>query len=95
MYGKDGRWYHVRRRSVGRQLEVYQYIQAYADNNGNPPTLQEIAEEARVTKATARGYLKALENAGLIRGNGAGTGKNMIVAVEDYGKVTGEATKPG
>ena len=89
MYGKDGRWYNVRHRSVGRQLEVYRYIQAYADNNGYPPTLQEIAGEAHVTKATARGYLKALENAGLIRRNGADTGMIMITAVEDFGKVTG------
>ena len=89
MYGKDGRWYNVRHRSVGRQLEVYRYIQAYTDNNGYPPTLQEIADEAHVTKTTAQGFLKALENAGLIKRNGAGTGMIIIVAVEDYGKVTG------
>ena len=89
MYGKDGRWYNVRRRSVGRQLEVYRYIQVYADDHGYPPTLQEIAEEARVTKATAQGYLKALENAGLIKRNSAGARRTLIAAVEDYGKVTG------
>lgn len=89
MYGKDGRWYHVRHRSAGRQLEVYRYIQAYMDDNGYPPTLQEIAEAAHVTKATARNYLKALENAGMIRRNDASAGMIMIVAVEDYGKVTG------
>ena len=89
MYGKDGRWYNVRHRSVGRQLEVYRYIQVYADDHGYPPTLQEIAEEARVTKATAQGYLKALEKAGLIKRKGAGTGMIRIAAAEDYGKVTG------
>ena len=87
MYGKDGRWYHVRRRSVGRKLEVYRYIQAYIDDNGYPPTLQEIADEVHVTKPTAQSYLRALEEAGLIRRSGPGSGMIMIVAMDDFGKV--------
>ena len=67
MYGKDGRWYHVRHLSVGRQLEVYRYIQSCSDSGGYHPTLQEIAEEVHVSVSTAKGYLRALEDAGLIR----------------------------
>ena len=67
MYGKDGRWYHVRHLSVGRQLEVYHYIQGCSGCSGHHPTLQEIAEEVNVSVSTAKGYLHALENAGLIR----------------------------
>ena len=89
MYGKDGRWYKVRHRSVGHQLEIYRYIQTYTDDNGYPPTLEEIAEAVHVTKATARNYLKALENAGMIKRSDAKAGMIMIVAVENYGKATG------
>ena len=87
MYGKDGRWYHVRRRSVGRQLEVYRYIQAYADHNGYPPTVREVAGEVHVTETTALGYLRALEKAGLIKSAGPGTKLFMISEMEDYGRI--------
>ena len=89
MYGKDGRWYNVRHRSVGRQLQVYRYIQAYTDDNGYPPTLHEIAQEVHVTEATAQGYLRTLEQAGLIKRNGPRSGPIMVVPVEEYGTVVG------
>ena len=89
MYGKDGRWYNIRHRSVGKQLEVYRYIQVFLDKNGYSPTLQEIAGAAGVTDTTARGYLKALESAGLIKRNGTGCRDFMVVAIEDFGRSEG------
>ena len=67
MYGKDGRWYTARRRSVGKKLETYRYLVRYIGEMGYPPTLQEVADELRVSKSTVFVYLKELEHAGMIR----------------------------
>ena len=88
MYGKDGRWYKVRRRSVGRQLEVYRFLKTCVESRGYTPTVQEMADEVHVTGSTVAGYLRELEKAGLIRYYGPGMKMISIVKVEDFGNVT-------
>ena len=67
MYGKDGRWYTTRHRSVGKKLETYRFLIRFIHEMGYSPTVQEVADEMQVSKSTALAYLKDLENAGMIR----------------------------
>ena len=67
MYGKDQRWYHVRKHSCGRQIETFLFLKHFIEERGYSPTVQEIADEIRVSKSTAHRYLKRLEAVGLIR----------------------------
>lgn len=67
MYGKDGRWYTTRHRSVGKKLETYRFLVRFIEETGYSPTVREIADEMRVSTSTALSYLRDLENAGLIR----------------------------
>ena len=62
MYGKDGRWYTTRHRSVGKKLETYRFLVRFIGETGYSPT-----DEMRVSTSTALSYLRDLENAGLIR----------------------------
>ena len=87
MYGKDGRWYTVRHPSVGKQLETYRYLCFCVDSMGYSPTLREVAEEVHVSEATAKGYLRELEKAGLIKRNCPNAGSIMISKMEDFGNV--------
>jgi repressor LexA len=52
-----------------RQLEVLRYVEDYAARSGCPPTLQEIADELRVTKITVLSHLRALEKSRHIKRN--------------------------
>ena len=67
MYGKDGRWYTTRHRSVGKKLETYRFLVRFIGEMGYSPTVREIADEMRVSTSTALSYLRDLENVGLIR----------------------------
>ncbi len=46
-----------------RQLEVLRYVEDYASRNGYAPTLQEIADDLRITKVTVLSHLRQLEKA--------------------------------
>ena len=48
MYGKDGRWYTTRYRSVGKKIETYRFLVRYIGEMGHSPTVQEVADEMRV-----------------------------------------------
>ena len=48
MYGKDGRWYTTRHRSVGKKIETYRFLVRYIGEMGHSPTVQEVADEMRV-----------------------------------------------
>ncbi len=50
-----------------RQLEVLRYVEGYSVRNGYAPTLQEIADELKVTKVTVLSHLRRLEEGRHIR----------------------------
>lgn len=49
-----------------KQLSVYEYICSYLEENGYPPTVQEIAEGTKSCISATHGKLRTLENLGLI-----------------------------
>ena len=49
-----------------KQLSVYEYICSYLEENGYPPTVQEIAEKTKCSISSAHGKLQRLEKLGLI-----------------------------
>ena len=85
MYGKDGRWYTTRHRSVGKKIETYRFLVRYIGEMGHSPTVQEVADEMRVSRSTASSYLRELENAGMICQEPDKPGTVRIVGTAIYG----------
>ena len=58
---------HDRRRLTSRQVDILTIIRAYQRSHGCSPTMQEIADQIRVTKVTVFEHVETLVAKGLLR----------------------------
>lgn len=55
---------------LNKQMEIYEFLKSYTENNGYPPSIREICEEVSLkSTSTVQGHLQRLEKKGLIKRN--------------------------
>lgn len=70
-----------------RQREILDYYQAYSEEAGISPTLEEAAQHFGVSKVTIFGHVKELERKGILRRAKPGISRGL--------QIVGEGTRPG
>ena len=70
-------------RLTDRQREVFEFIQAFSEEHGVPPTVREIGGRFHVTPSAAFDHLRALERKGFLRRRSTGgrTSRALTLAV--------------
>ncbi|MGH7392467.1 MAG: transcriptional repressor LexA [Candidatus Rokuibacteriota bacterium] len=70
------------RELTSRQLDVLNFIRAFSERHGVPPTVREIGEKFRVTPRAAFDHLRALERKGALqrRATGRRTSRALTLA---------------
>jgi repressor LexA len=70
-----------------RQREILDYYQAYTEEAGISPTLEEAAQHFGISKVTIFGHVKELERKGILRRAKPGISRGL--------QIVGEDTRPG
>lgn len=85
--------------AVEKQSEIYEFLKAFTENKGYPPSVREICEAVNLrSTSTVHGHLKKLEGKGLIRRDptkpraleilGINNNRKEMINVPIIGKIT-------
>ena len=76
------------REMTARQREVLEFIRAFGDQHGVPPTVREIAEKFRFTARAAFDHLRALERKGMLerRVTGKRASRTLVLPTQKGGR---------